>query len=125
MISGKVRMMMRPTCRIAGSLLATAMLVGCQASNALSTGGGEPAAVLPSLVFAPSGADRLGGLPDAGSWEAGRNDRSLGLGGETGLEQWQSIEVRRVDHRWTLNGRVRESSRTTTRTLRRGILRSD
>jgi hypothetical protein len=41
------------------------------------------------------------------------------------MEQWRWLEVRTVDHRWTLNGRVSESSRTTTRTLRRGLLRSD
>lgn len=116
---------MRPASLIAGAFFAAAILAGCQRSTVMSTDGGRAAQVLPSLVFAPPGTDSFGGPADHRGWETGRNDRSLGLGGESGLEQRRWVEVRRVDHRWTLNGRVRESSRTTTRTLRRGILRSD
>lgn len=110
---------------IVGNLLLAAVLAGCEGSAALSRSGQESMEVSPSLVLAPVGLVGPAGVDEPAAWEAARNDRALGLDGGAGLEQWRWVEVRGVDHRWTLNGRVRESSRTTTRTLRRGILRSE
>jgi hypothetical protein len=102
------------------ALLLGGMLTGCAGPSARPGAVYGSSEVSPSLVFAPFSP------PDADAgWEGGRNDESMGIGGASGLEQWQWMEVRAVDHRWTLNGRVRESSRTTTRTLRRGIQRSE
>lgn len=105
---------------ILAGLLLGGMPAGCASPPAAPGAGHGSTEVSPSLVFAHFSP------PDADAgWEGSRNDEALGINGAGGLEQWQWSEVRAVDHRWTLNGRVRESSRTTTRTLRRGILRSE
>ena len=102
------------------ALLLGGMPGGCAGPSGGSGAGNGSTEVSPSLVFA-----RFSPLDADAGWEGSRNDEALGINGAGGLEQWQWSEVRAVDHRWTLNGRVRESSRTTTRTLRRGILRSE
>lgn len=57
-------------------------------------------------------------------WEYRRNDDAAGIGGSSGLEVTQEIEEYVLDRRATRNGRVTESSSTTTRTLRRGWVSS-
>jgi len=107
------------------ALLLGGMLAGCASPPAALGSGYGSTEVSPSLVFAPSTLVWPSRAGAGAGWEGSRNDEALGINGAGGLEQWQWIEVRAVDHRWTLNGRVRESSRTTTRTLRRGIQRSE
>ena len=105
-------------------LLGLAMLGGCAA-----TGGGAAlrpdhdstasALVLPTTAFLDLTWD------DAGGWEHGRRDDALGIGSARGRSLDRRVEIRTVDRRWTSSGRVREHSRTTTRTIERGILRSE
>jgi len=110
---------------ILAGLLLGGMPAGCAGLPASPGAGDGSTEVSPSLVFAPSSRAWPSWADADAGWEGSRNDEALGINGAGGLEQWQWMEVRAVDHRWTLNGRVRESSRTTTRTLRRGILRSE
>ena len=39
--------------------------------------------------------------------------------------RWSWVEITNLDRRWTSNGSVRETSRTTTRTIERGAVRTD
>jgi len=61
----------------------------------------------------------------SGGWEQGRKDESMGIGGSAGPAFWNWVEIRNYDRRRTSNGRVRETSRTTTRTIQRGPVWSD
>ena len=56
------------------------------------------------------------------AWETGRNDDRLGVGSHSGLLRRELVEVRTRDSRRTVNGRVHETSRTMTRSRRRGLL---
>jgi hypothetical protein len=85
----------------------------------------ERPSISPGLVVlgpAPVGREAL---VDSRGWEMSRRDGALGVDGASGISQLEVFEVRSTDYRWTINGRVRETSRTTTRTLRQGRLRTN
>ena len=116
--------------RFGALAVSTALLSGCAASTA-PVGPGTMFAPGRSegLVLAPcgrSGSCTTAEARDSGAaWEEfRRNDDALGVGGSSGLTRLQLVDVRSVDWRRTTNGRVRESSRTRTRTFQIGRLRT-
>ena len=124
---------------VSGSILsaiaAGLVLGGCTAAAPRTESSGRShsngPAYSPGLVLHPLRpfveADRIAGpasgdrTPASGRWEDHRNDEGLGITAAAPPAHFQWLEVRSIDHRWNTNGRVRESSRTTTRTLRRGL----
>jgi hypothetical protein len=118
--------MTRRLCAIILAMLGAAALGGCAASP---PSGGLAVAVPPDasrpLVLPDKDLLALGDPAAWCSWEVGRRDADLGVrsGGGLNLDHW--VEIRAHDRRWTLNGRVHESSRTVTRTRSSGWLRMD
>ena len=109
---------------VAASVLAG----GCgEGTLRVEEAGGVTRGVSGALVLPPGDSEVVaswGGWKGGVGWEDSRRDGDLGMGGSSGVDQRQWVEVRTREHRWTLNGRVKESSRTTTRTIRRGEIRS-
>jgi hypothetical protein len=110
---------------LAVALLAIGLGAGCGGQK---VDPGPPGAEPPRpgrsapLVLAPGAAAGAGRFTTG--WEHGRLDDAMGIGRASGLARIDLVEVSVHDRRNTNNGRVRESSRTTTRTLRRGVLRA-
>ena len=113
--------MTRRLCAIILAMLGAAALGGCAASP--PSGGpsiaAPPAASRP-LVLPTEDLLALGDPAAERSWEVGRKDAALGVHAGAGLNLDHWVEIRTYDRRWNLNGRVRESSRTVTRTRTSG-----
>lgn len=128
---------MRGTLRLILVLVAAAGPAACTAPPASPRPAARPMAALvmfPDHVYATghpgasghpggTGGDAaLAGDPGGAAWEGGRRDGSLGVRSGIGFGGWAVVETRTFDQRRTTNGRIGETSRTTTRILRRGSL---
>ena len=107
-----------------GAAAALAATGGC-AQQARSSGAAVEHAGSVDVVMPSTELMEIGLEIDGLAWEFSRNDRLLGVDGDPGVASLRLLEVSSVDRRWTIRGRVHESSRTTTRTLQRGVLRSE
>jgi hypothetical protein len=115
--------------RVAGILIGAAAVwaaLGCAreergpASRAWMDDAASSDVVLPSTALMEMGLTMNGS-----GWETSRNDPALGVDGSPGKVSVHLLEIRSVDRRWTINGRVRESSHTTTRTTQRAVVRPE
>lgn len=95
-------------CGLIGSVVA-----GCQS---------KPESVTPASyeIAAPRSAPFPGALSD-GDWEEFRRDAELGIGYRPRTPRTNIVETRILDRRSTVNGRVRESGRITTRIIQRSF----
>ncbi len=120
------RVIVRSALCIAGAIAVLQVATGCAGSGGAASSGtiGMPHRTL--VLPPPKLAAHWDVAPYEDAWDWGwqnyRNDDALGIGGSDGLVQAHHLEVRDFDRRSTNNGRVSESSRTTTRSIRHGWL---
>jgi len=100
------------------AIVACCLLTACaETSPPLVTHPICPRQYSDALVLTPPEAR----TPDSDpGWEGARCDHDLGLHRRRDTDQWGWYQIRTRHHQWTLNGRVREASRTTTRSVQEG-----